>query len=227
MNNKSIKSALVGIYISVIAISNVANAGLIDRGNGMIYDDVLDITWLQNANLSDLAMNWDDSVSWAASLTHGGFDDWRLPSLHVSELGGNCDLGNDGTDCGYNVLTANSELAYMFYENLGNIAYFDTNGNGPQTGWDSLNTEFTDMVTGNTVSFINLERTFYWSGTEFEPDTDGAWYFYTNDGRQGSFFKSSVYYAWAVRDGDVTEVPEPSTLVILALGMLGLVLRNK
>ena len=38
--------ALVGL--SLITLS--ANAALYDRGNGLIYDDVLDITWLQDAN---------------------------------------------------------------------------------------------------------------------------------------------------------------------------------
>jgi len=36
--------------LSVSAITNISNAGLIDRGEGMIYDDVLDITWLQDSN---------------------------------------------------------------------------------------------------------------------------------------------------------------------------------
>ncbi len=37
--------ALVGLSVSLSV-----NAALYDRGNGLIYDDVLDITWLQDAN---------------------------------------------------------------------------------------------------------------------------------------------------------------------------------
>ena len=37
----------------VLAISvSSANAALIDRGNGLIYDSYLNITWLQDANYS-------------------------------------------------------------------------------------------------------------------------------------------------------------------------------
>jgi hypothetical protein len=61
-----------------------AQAALIDRGGGFIYDDVLDITWTQNANING-EDNWANHVAWAAgySQTHtvyGTFDDWRLPT---------------------------------------------------------------------------------------------------------------------------------------------------
>lgn len=46
------RRAAIGTTLTLSFIfSQSANAGLIDRGNGMIYDDVLDITWLKNANL--------------------------------------------------------------------------------------------------------------------------------------------------------------------------------
>ena len=51
-----------------------SRAELFDRGNGLIYDDVLDITWLQNA-LSGGNKNWDTAVEWAANLEYQGFDD--------------------------------------------------------------------------------------------------------------------------------------------------------
>ena len=38
------------MLITLCGISVSADAILIDRGNGMIYDTDLDITWLQNAN---------------------------------------------------------------------------------------------------------------------------------------------------------------------------------
>jgi hypothetical protein len=36
----------------IIALNKPVSATLFDRGNGLIYDDVLDITWLQDANFS-------------------------------------------------------------------------------------------------------------------------------------------------------------------------------
>lgn len=56
-----------------------AQATLIDRGNGLIYDDVLDITWVADANLCvalgncvnspNGEMRWPDANTWAANLT--------------------------------------------------------------------------------------------------------------------------------------------------------------
>ena len=60
-----------------------AQATLIDRGGGLIYDDVLDITWLQDANLGG-RMSWNNAVEWTDNLSYGGFDDWRLPSVDVN-----------------------------------------------------------------------------------------------------------------------------------------------
>ena len=55
-----------------ILLANAASAGLIDRGNGMIYDDVQDITWLADANLSKTSgyddngyMSWREANVWA------------------------------------------------------------------------------------------------------------------------------------------------------------------
>jgi hypothetical protein len=36
---------VIGFYFSTLV-----NAQLIDRGGGLIYDNVLDVTWLQDAN---------------------------------------------------------------------------------------------------------------------------------------------------------------------------------
>ena len=63
--------------------AEAARAELHDRGNGLIYDDVLDITWLQNA-VSGGNKNWKQAVEWAANLDYEGFEDWRLPSMSVS-----------------------------------------------------------------------------------------------------------------------------------------------
>ena len=55
-------------------------ATLIDRGNGLIYDDVNDISWVQDADVSGLN-NWDGQVSWADGFSLAGFDDFRLASI--------------------------------------------------------------------------------------------------------------------------------------------------
>jgi hypothetical protein len=40
------------VAVICLALPICANAALYDRGSGLIYDDVLDITWLADANLA-------------------------------------------------------------------------------------------------------------------------------------------------------------------------------
>jgi hypothetical protein len=84
----------------ILTFINTAKAGLFDRGGGLIYDDILDITWLQYANYSAQTMTWDDANIWASGLDYQGFDDWRLPASDTS-----C----SGSDC------INSEMGHLFY----------------------------------------------------------------------------------------------------------------
>jgi hypothetical protein len=44
------KTLPVLAFTATLSFSGAANALLFDRGNGLIYDDVLNITWLQDAN---------------------------------------------------------------------------------------------------------------------------------------------------------------------------------
>ncbi len=77
-----------------LLMAGKAQATLIDRGSGLIYDDVLNITWVADANLcvalnncvnsATGAMTWDDANTWAANLDYQGFDDWRLPYASVT-----------------------------------------------------------------------------------------------------------------------------------------------
>ena len=63
-------------------------AELHDRGNGLIYDDVQDLTWTQNAGMFfgpqyDTNFNGNytmGATTWVENLEFGGFDDWRLPT---------------------------------------------------------------------------------------------------------------------------------------------------
>jgi hypothetical protein len=218
--------ALVGLTLSLSA-----NAGLIDRGNGLIYDDVLNITWLQNANYAqtsgyaaananggrnssptniqaDGSMGWVAANAWAAQLSYGGYDDWRLASANLIDANSPCGSYDGSCDDGYNNTTG--ELGHMFYNNLGNLSPRDTNA-ARQSGFGVTNSSFTDGDSGDSVSILNLQNNIYWLGEEYAPDTGGAaWGFDTREGFQSSFGKDGSIYSWAVRTGDVTPVPAPA-----------------
>ena len=84
----------IALVTFIVALSNSASASLFDRGNGLIYDDDLNITWLQNANYAGVTMTWDEANTWAGNLIFQGYDDWRLPEFDCS--GSTCSDGEMG-----------------------------------------------------------------------------------------------------------------------------------
>ncbi len=210
------------IAISICGLATETEAILLDRGNGLFYDTDLSITWLQDANYAktsgddaDGLMTWSQAVTWAESLVFAGFDDWRLPKFRDIGSPG-CNWEFSGTDCGYNVNPITNEMAHLFYNELGNKAYYDIYGQY-QPGWGLT----------NTGDFMNIQPYIYWTGTEVSSSTGAAWTFDFNIGYQTYDGKAASYYAWAVRGGDVSAVPEPSTLILFGSTLLGLVLLRK
>jgi hypothetical protein len=187
-----------------------------------LYDTTLGITWLRNANANG-RMTWTNANTWAANLSTGAgantIDGWRLPTMTDTGSPG-CKFSHGGTDCGYNPATSTSEMASLFYDTLGNKSYRNTSG-VPQAGWGLT----------NTGSFQNMRSEEYWLGTEYAPNSKGAWFFYFDYGYQNIWVKGSQYYALAVRPGDVlvSAVPESETYAMLlaGLGLLGAVTRRR
>ncbi|TXT23579.1 MAG: hypothetical protein FD134_2041 [Gallionellaceae bacterium] len=235
---KTLLAAALGAGLLSAASAHAALTLSVD-GN-TVYDTDLNLTWLANANLaasntfgvsgitafglSAGRMNWYTAQNWIGAMNAAnylGFNDWRLPTVTDTGTPG-CNFGYNGTDCGYNVNTATGEMAHLWYDELGNIPYYNTAGAGGQSGWGLT----------NTGPFSNVPSGLYWSGTEYAPNTSHAWYFLTNNGNQYALNKSNGMFAWAVRPGQVaavSAVPEPEAVAMLlaGLGLLGFTARRR
>lgn len=199
------------------------------------YDTALNITWLTDANFAktsgytsasngglipgtstyhtggkwtDGGMGWNAANAWAAQLSIGGYDGWRLPTLSGSGYFG-CNTSYVGTDCGYNVNTSTSEMAHMYYITLGNKARYTPQG-GAEEGWGL----------SNTGPFDNVQSGKYWTEVEYSVFRDYARFFNFYEGHQLNDYKKNGLYAWAVRSGDVLSVPEPQGITLAIVGFL-------
>lgn len=228
------------VFVTVIALmlglSTLGNAALLDRGadtlgNHLIYDTDLGITWYDAPAVFG---TWGDSMTWAQTLRVSttylsNITGWRLPNtvpVHGSTY--NYDYSYNGsTDLGYNISapgsaypgSKGSEMAYLFYVDLGNKGLYTVGGSQNQSGVGLV----------NTGPFTNLLPFDYWSGTAYSGTAwpgpflhGGAWIF-DGDGLQGAVGQASTMYALAVHSGDVgAPVPIPGAILLFAPGLVGL-----
>jgi hypothetical protein len=217
----------------LLTMAGTTHAAFYDRGNGMIYDSIKNITWLQDANYAktsgydtDGRMTWSAATAWADGLTYGGYSDWRLASARL--MGDDSYSRNGSTDLGY--LNSRSEIGYLFLA-LNNLPSTFCPFSGPPvvclpTDNPGLqNTTFIDAATGLSVSFLNAKNDVYWEAETYSKNSAQAWMYGANgvnSGLQTYGNKTSSLYAWAVRDGDVAAVPVPAAAWLFGSGLITL-----
>ena len=170
--------------------SGSAQATLVDRGGGMLYDTVLNVTWLQDANYAATSeycetlgnchpmggptgrMTWLQANTWANNLNYGGYSDWRLPHMRARNgvswispvTGGSSEsFWNGQGDIGYNMSPPTNELAVMHYVHLGAKGFLSplTGERQPDFGVGPYDQEVDIAPVKNLVSML------YWTGGNF------------------------------------------------------------
>jgi hypothetical protein len=211
----AVRRFAMACMVAALSSGGGASATLLDRGPDLVYDDVLNITWTRNANLPGTSsLTWDQARSWAATLVFAGFDNWRLPFESVAAGVGPTDTVIDCALASEQACRDN-ELGYMFYRDLG--------------GRGSLNDKRGDQTAIGGQEITNIQQT-YWSGTR--STFNNAYGFnvapFTRSLQVLGFGniqtnRATGWSVWAVRPGDVGVVPEPSSLLLIGVGMFLLV----
>ncbi len=207
--------------------------GNADNGFEAYHDTAQNLTWLADANWAATSGASVSGLLIGRSLSGGfpgapleaagfslttnlyGVDDWTLPGLSLGReiYDVVCQPGHVYCDqvptSRYEVLAGSSQLQHLMEVTLGNRS--DSTGN---------------YALENTGPFKNLQAGAYWS-SEFRLTTyqyaNSGWTFNTTTGQhlqQPAF--GSTGYAWLVRKGDVAAIPEPQSVWMLSLGLLGL-----
>lgn len=189
-----------GTWETTLQARDVGNTG----STNAFYDTVLDVTWLANANMNGV-MDWSTANSWASSLSVGSTDGWRLPNALNRDGSGPCAAAN----CN------NSEMGYLWYVELGNVA------------------DPAPSFVANNGNFKNVQMQGYWYNTLYAGNNSFAWYFDTRNAGQWMNWTTVETYAMAVHTGDVgavvANVPEPETytMPVAGLGLICAVARRR
>ncbi len=214
------------VLLAGLGFTGTTQASLFNRGGGMIYDDQTNLTWAADANLFktqaannpnlvneiipasiDLSstsfdiisgkMTWYGANAWSHHLTLGGFNDWTLPTAALIPIGGG------------GLYFETSQMGDLFRNELGLTS-------GSVTISHNTNYNLFSNIQNNSLYFANNYGVSYF----YDPNT--IWLISDNGGAISGNYKGGMFYAWAVRSGDVAAVPVPGAVWLFGSGLIGL-----
>lgn len=248
---RKIKGKLGILLFGLVGLFNTSHATLNDLGNGLVNDDVLNITWMQDANLFKTLCDANDPIATgftpvdtadaATVCTNNGQMTWNDAEAWMARLNAQSYLGF--TDW-RQPLTAQPDPACSIQSVNAGFPDQGFGYNCANVGSELNHLFYTSLINPNnqddgcfgavphcfqnTAPFSN-PQSFYWSGSEFAPLTIAAWVFGTDNGFQGRGDKSSDnLFVWPVRSGQSVVAPitpqQIPTLSVWGLGIMSLLL---
>jgi hypothetical protein len=218
---KTILLRAVTLLVSSFLLVTNSKAALTDLGGGLVYDDTLDVTWLQdglyiqNTYFSDgiRAVSWTEAKDTVSAMTYAGVNGWRLPHMGTS-------YDNPDNLDAYDSSVTN-ELGNLFYSTLGLEGYHDPLNEG-QLPWDPDTVAIPTSALADEF-FPSLNYLGIWTDTPVVLDgeeSNFAWYFHFHFGQTHYDGQGGPQTVWAVHDGLVAPVPVPPAFLLMGSGVL-------
>ncbi len=223
--------------------------GIIET-NEAYYDDLLNVTWLADwnaaagtqfddaASATDGLLTLESAKAWATSLQFSingiTIDGWRLPRLtpvngtsfqFARRNNATSDIGTAPTGLGLGI---GSEMGHLYYVTLGNLGVCIPNDQDPSScAYEAAS----GMKNVGPFKNIDLTSRYVYSYETTVPNISTL-HFALNilSGYQSTYSASFADFGQggvvAVRDGDISAVPEPQTYALWLTGIALLLFRS-